>query len=129
MWAAVWLIDGCEPDWLPDRTLRRLRGRLREVRAEELRGRVADIAPSRSYGADAALVGSVLAEPGLIVGGDLAGRHHGRAGGGDGTVELWLTRPAARAWSGGTDWRPVVTWCSEQYKGRGDFHPVSATSR
>src|SRR4051812_36078662 len=51
VWASAWLIDGRQPDWLGERALRRLRGRLREVSPADVRTRLGKVVTTSLFSA------------------------------------------------------------------------------
>ncbi len=68
-WAVVWLIEGREPGWVHERTLRRLRQVARSVSRSEVRSRVDRLVTPGSWAATAGVVSAVLREPGVVVAG------------------------------------------------------------
>ena len=84
VWAAAWLLDGREPDWLHERTLRRVRAALPGVGAEGVTAMLRRITTTSGYEADSARLKRVASEPGTA-GRWLAGR------------TLLVCLPAARA--------------------------------
>lgn len=64
VWAAAWLLDGREPDWLHDRTLRRVRAALPGVGDEGVRTMLRRITTASGFEADTALLERVASEPG-----------------------------------------------------------------
>jgi len=63
-WAAAWLLDGREPGWLNDRTLRRLRSRVAVTGPEALLAHLAPLALVSRWEAGAADLDAIRAEAG-----------------------------------------------------------------
>lgn len=66
-WAVVWLADGREPDWVHERTLRRLRHVALSTSRPELASRVGRLVSVGGWAAPPRVVSAVLAEPGVVV--------------------------------------------------------------
>lgn len=64
VWAAAWLLDGREPDWLHERTSRRIRASLPGLGPDGVAVMMRRITTTRVYEADSSVLGRVASEPG-----------------------------------------------------------------